>query len=111
MVPTTALSDKEDWRACPFKLCVTKHLRKEYGDLNENASDNDEDKDDDTNIKGVEAVEIGTVEALTMLDRLAKLKDLSKEEWNSLVAMKNKLEKIRVLNKKQRHFNDYFILE
>ena len=80
MVPTTALSDKEDWRACPFKLCVTKHLRKECGDLNENASDNDEDKDDDTNIKGVEAVEIGTVEALTMLDRLAKLKDLSKEE-------------------------------
>ena len=58
-----------------------------------------------------EVVEIGTGEALTMLDRLVNLKYLSKEERNSLVAMKNKLEKIRVLNKKQSHITDYFKLE
>ena len=46
-----------------------------------------------------------------MLDRLVNLKDLSKEKGNSLVAMKDKLEKIRMLNKKQSHINDYFILE
>ena len=40
-----------------------------------------------------EVVEIGTGEALTMLDRLVNLKYLSKEERNSLVAMKGKLEK------------------
>ena len=58
-----------------------------------------------------EVVEIGTGEALTMLDRLVNLKYLSKEERNSLVVMKDKLEKIRVLNKKQSHITDYFKLE
>ena len=77
------------------------------------ASDNDDDQDDadDGNSKDVEVVEIGTVEALTMLDRLVNLKYLSKEERNSLVVMKDKLEKIRLLNKKQSHINDYFMLE
>ena len=76
------------------------------------APDNGDDKgDDDANSKDVEVVEIGTGEALTMLDKLVNLKYLSKEEGNSLVAMKDKLEKIRVLNKKQSHINDYFMLE
>ena len=76
------------------------------------APDNGDDKgDDDASSKDVEVVEIGTGEALTMLDKLVNLKYLSKEEGNSLVAMKDKLEKIRVLNKKQSHINDYFMLE
>ena len=73
--------------------------------------DDYKDCDDDANSKGVEVVEIGTGEALTMLDKLVNLKYLSKEKRNSLVAMKDKLEKIRVLNKKQSHINDYFMLE
>ena len=79
---------------------MAKYLRKECSDLNEVASDNDDDKDDgddddddDVNSKDAEVVEIGTDEALTMLDRLVNLKYLSKEERNSLVAMKDKLEK------------------
>ena len=81
---------------------MAKYLRKECSDLNEVASDNDDDKDygdddddddDDVNSKDAEVVEIGTDEALTMLDRLVNLKYLSKEERNSLVAMKGKLEK------------------
>ena len=81
------------------------------------ASDNDDDKDDDNdhdddfNSKDAEAVEIGTGEALAMVDRLVTLTYLSKEERNSIVAMKDKLEEIRVLNKKQSHVNDCFILE
>ena len=76
------------------------------------ASDNDDvkDDDDDANSKDVEVVEIGTGETLTMLDRLVNLKYLSKER-NSLVAMKFKLEKIRVLNKKQIGISDYFMLK
>ena len=70
------------------------------------ASDND-----DANSKDVEVVEIGTGETLTMLDSLVNLKYLSKEERNSLVAIKFKLEKIRVLNKKQSHISDCVILE
>ena len=92
---------------------MAEYLRKECGDLNEVASDNDDDKDgeDDVISKDVEVVEIGTGEALTMLDRLVKLKYLSKEERNSLDAMKDKLEKTRVLNKKQSYNNYYFMLE
>ena len=46
-----------------------------------------------------------------MLDRSVKLKYQSKEERNSLIAMKDKLEKIRVMSKNHSHINDYFILE
>ena len=86
---------------------------KERGELNEVTPDNDNEKDDDddVNSKDAEVAEISTDEALTMLGRLVNLKYLSKEERNSLVAMKDKLEKIKVLNKKQSHINDYFMLE
>ena len=96
---------------------MAEYLRKECRDLNEVASDNDfkdnddDDDDDDTNSKDVAVVEIGTGETLTMLDRLVNLKYLSKKKRDSLVAMKPKLEKIRVLNKKQSHISDYFMLE
>ena len=74
------------------------------------ASDTDDDKD--VVVDDVSTVEIGTVEALTMLERLVKyLKYLSKEERNSLVAIKDKLDKIRVLDKTQSYINDCFMLE
>ena len=60
---------------------MTEYLRKEFGDLNEKASYNDDDKDDDDdddddddNSKDVEVIEIGTGEALTMLDTLVNLR-------------------------------------
>ena len=55
---------------------VAEYLRKEWDDLNKVASDNDDDKndDDDANRKDVEVVEIGTDEALTMLDGLVNLR-------------------------------------
>ena len=93
---------------------VAEYLRKECIDLNEVASDNDDFKDDDddnANSKDVEVVKIGGGETLAMLDRLVNLKYLSKEGRHSLVAMKFKLEKIRVLNKKQSPVSDYFMLE
>ena len=71
----------------------------------------DDDDDSDANNKDVEVVEIGTDKALTMLHRLVNLKYLSKGERNFLAAMKDKLEKIRVLNKKRSHIKDYFMLE
>ena len=91
---------------------MAKYL-KERGELNEVAPDNDNEKDDDddVNSKDAEVAEISTDEALTMLGRLVNLKYLSVEERNSLVAMKDKSEKIKVLNKKQSHINDYFMLE
>ena len=95
---------------------VVEYLSKECDNLNQVASDNDDDKDDDdddddSNSNDVEVVEIGIDEALTMPGRLVNLKYLSKEERNSLGAMKDNLEKVRVLNKKQSHISDYFMSE
>ena len=102
---------------------MSKYLRKRCCDLNEEASDNDDvkeddnddddddDDDDDTNSKNVEVVEISIGETLTMLRRLVNLKYQSKEERYFLVVIKFKLEKIRVLNKKQSHISDHFTLE
>ena len=78
------------------------YLKKDRGDLNEEASDkddakDDDDDDDDANSKDDEVAQIGTGEILIMLDSLVNLKYLSKEE--------------RVLNKKQSHISDYFMLE
>ena len=55
---------------------MVEYLRKEYGDLNEVVSDNNDNKDDDddVNSKDVEVVEISTGEAKKMLDRLVNLK-------------------------------------
>ena len=55
---------------------VVEYLRKEYGDLNEAVSENDDEKDDDddTDSKDVEVFETDTGEALTMLDRLVNLR-------------------------------------
>ena len=87
-------SDMVDWRVSSVNACVTEYLQKECGDVNEVALDSNDDKDDgddnDDNEVNSKVVEIGTREALEMLDRLVNLKDLTKEERNSLVAMKNK---------------------
>ena len=83
----------------------------EVGSYNNDDKDDDDDDDHYTNSKDVEVVESGTSDALTMLDRLVNLKDLSKEERNSLVAMEDKLEKIRVLSKKKGYINNFFMLE
>ena len=80
-------------------------------DNNGDKNNDDDDDDDDANSEDIEVVEIGTGEAPTMLNRLVNLKYQSKENKNSLVTMKDKLEKIRVLSKNQIHINDYFMIE
>ena len=50
-------------------------------------------------VKMLKVVEIGTSETLTMLDKLVNLKYRSKEERDFRNAMKDNLDKIRVLNK------------
>ena len=95
---------------------IFEYLREECGDQNEVAWDNNDVKDndddyDDADSKDVEVVEISTGEILAMLDRLVNLKYLSRGEMDALVAIKLKLEKIRVLDKKQSHISDYFVSE
>ena len=58
-------------------------MASDNGDDKDDDDDDDDDDDADGNSKGAEVVEVGTSEALTMLDRLVKLKYPSKEERNS----------------------------
>ena len=67
--------------------------------------------DDNANSKDAEVAEISTGKVLTMLDRLINLQHLLKEKRKTLISMKCKLVKIRVLNKKQKYINHYFMLE
>ena len=103
---------------------MAEYLRKGCGDLIEVVSDNDDvkdddddddndddDDDDDANSKDVEAVKIGIGKIITILDKLVNLKYLSKKERNFLVAMKSKLDKIRVLSKNQNHISNHFMLQ
>ena len=55
---------------------MAEYLRKECGDLNRVALDNDDDKDDDddANSEDVEVVETTTGEVLKMLDSLVNLR-------------------------------------
>ena len=98
---------------------MAEYLRKGCGVLIEVASENDDvkddddddDDDDDANSKDVEVVKIGIGEIIAILDRLVNLKYLLKEERNFLVAMKFKLDKIRVLRKKQNHISNHLMLK
>ena len=54
-----------------------------------------------------EVHEITTCEALTLHDKLDNLKELNKNERASLFSIKDRLEIIRVKNKKQRPIKDF----
>ena len=55
-----------------------------------------------------EVHEIITCEALALLDKLVNLKELNKDERASLSSIEDRLEIIRVKNKKQRPIMDFF---
>ena len=87
-------SDMIDWRKYSIQKCVAEYLRKQSGEDDlELISGSDDDADD------------GDAGEFT---RLVNLKHLNKEERNSLFSIKEKLEKIKISNKKQSSINDYF---
>ena len=71
-----------------------------------------DDDDDDVDVENaemeVEVHEITTCKALSLLDKLVNLKELNKDEKASLSSIEDRLEMIRVKNKKQRPIKDFF---
>ena len=71
-----------------------------------------DDDDDDVDVGNaemeVEVHEITTCKALSLLDKLVNLKELNKDEKASLSSIEDRLEMIRVKNKKQRPIKDFF---
>ena len=92
-------------------MCGWISPREESGkdDIEVVSSDDDDDDVDVGNAEvETEVHEIITCEALTLLDKLVNLKELNKDERASLSSIKNRLEIIRVKNKKQRQIKDFF---
>ena len=90
---------------------MTEYLRKKSGkdDIEVVSSDDDEDDVDVGNtMVEAEIHEITTCKALILLDKLANLKGLNKDERASLSSIKDRLEIIKVKNKKQRPIKDDF---
>ena len=104
-------SDTVDWRLSSVQKYVAEYLHKESGkDDIEVVSSNDDDDDVDVGNAEVEAEvhEITTCGALRLLDKLVNLKELNKDERASLSSIRDRLEIIRVKNKKQRPVKDFF---
>ena len=99
------------FRVCSVQKCVTEYLRKKSGkdDIEVVSSDDDEDDVDVGNaMVEAEIHEITTCKALILLDKLVNLTGLNKDERASLSSIKDRLEIIRVKNKKQRPIKDDF---
>ena len=104
-------SDTVDWRVSSVQKYVSEYLHKESGkDEIEVVSSNDDDDDVYFGNAEVEAEvhEITTCGALRLLDKLVNLKELDKDERASLSSIRDRLETIRVKNKKQRPVKDFF---
>ena len=102
-------SDMIDWRKYSIQKCVAEYLRKQSGEDDLELISGSDDDADDGDAGEVEVdVEVEVGDALNMLDKLVNLKHLNKEERNSLFSIKEKLEKIKISNKKQSSINDYF---
>ena len=92
-------SDTVDWRLNSIQKYVAEYLRKESGkdDIEVVSSD---DIDVGNAQVEVEVHEVTTCKALTLLDKLVNLKELNKDERTSFSPIKDRLEIIRVKNKK-----------
>ena len=85
-------ADMVDWRVSSVRNCVAEYLRKESGeDPVKVVSDSDDEDDVDEECA---EVEVSREEALSMIDKLVNLKDLNKEERNSLeIEIKSNMQK------------------
>ena len=102
-------SDEVDWRVSSVEKCVSEYLRKESGvsDIEEVPS-NDDDDDDGDEYADKNEEKITTYEALTMVDKLINLKDLSTEDRENLSSLKERLETVRINSKKQSSIKNFF---
>ena len=96
-------SDTVDWRISSVQKCVTEYLRKESGKDDVEVVSSDK-YDDDVDVRNAEVEaevhEVTTCEAFTLFYKLVNLKELNKDERASLSSIKDRLEIIRVKNKK-----------
>ena len=84
--------------------CVSEYLNKESG--NEENPESDPESEDE--VKEIEPEEITPHEALIFIDKLINLKELNNDERSSLSSLKDRLEIVRINNKKQKTIMHFF---
>jgi len=97
-------SDEVDWKVSSVSKCVSEYLNKESG--NEENPESDPESEDE--VKEIEPEEITPHEALIFIDKLINLKELNNDERSSLSSLKDRLEIVRINNKKQKTIMHFF---
>ena len=103
-------SDEVDWKVSSVEKCVNEYLRKESGvsDIEEVPSNDDDDDHDGDEYVDKSEEKITTFEALTMVDKLINLQDLSTEDRANLSSLKERLETVRINSKRQSSIKNFF---
>lgn len=97
-------SDEVDWKVSSVSKCVSEYLNKESG--NEENPESDPESEDE--VKEIEPEKITPHEALIFIDKLINLKELNNDERSSLSSLKDRLEIVRINNKKQKTIMHFF---
>ena len=98
-------ADEVDWRVSSVKNCVKEYLQEESGIDETHESDREESDDE---VEEVEPEEISPRDALIIIDKLMNLKELNSNERSSLSSIKDKLETVRINNKKQKTIKQFY---
>ena len=99
-------ADRVDWRVSSLRNCVAEYPQEESGEDSAKVA-SDSDDEDDFGEEFAE-IEVSREEALSLIDKIVNLKGLNKEERDSLVSLKEKLEIIKINSKMQKSIKDYF---
>ena len=99
-------SDEVDWKVSSLQKCVTGYLQKESGAEEIEEVVTDEESEDE--VEEVEPEETTPYEALVIIEKLINVKDLNSDERSSLSSIKERLETIRINNKKQKTIEHFF---
>ena len=109
--PLTINSDQVDWRRTSIQACIDEHV----GGVESGDDDGDEadevtnDDDDDNDDQEESSSEISPREALGMLDQLVHVAGISKDDRNSLVSIKERMESLVISHKKQTARHQRFL--
>ena len=92
-----------DWKVSSVNKCVSEYLNKEAG----NEKNPESDPESEEEVQEIEPEEITSHDALIFID-LINLKELNDTKRSTLSSLKDRLEVVRINNKKQKAIKYFF---
>ena len=90
-------SDEVDWKVSSVNKSVSEYLNKKSG----NEENPESDPESEEEVQEIEPEEITPHDALIFIDKLINLKEINDTERSTLSSLKDRLEVVRINNKKQ----------